>query len=234
MRTLLRSATAGSLLLTVACASASISSIVAPESVGHTYHRVLVLAPFGDIGMRRFVEESFEAWSQDSGTKFLPAYRLLFPGRSYTAAEVAQVLRTNGIDATLLLEPESSGTSTTYIPPTYKVTCTQWMSGTGCTQAQSTSSGGTQVSKPWATFSAKLFDANTGAVAWIATGSGGGSAFTDESNVYKAIANSTVRQLGIDHLVLPRAMTAVDSAAAVRAAAGAAENANALTGRQTP
>ena len=222
------------LALSASCATASISSIVAPESAGHTYHSVLVLAPFGDIGMRRFVEEAFEGWSQDSGTRFVPAYRLLFPGRSYTQAEVTQILRANRIDATLLLEPQSSGTSTTYVPPTYKLTCSQWLSGTGCIQVTSSASGGGEISKPWATFSAKLFDATTGSVAWIATGSGGGGALTNMGSVYNAIANRTVRQLATDGLVVPKAQSTADSVAVVRAAESAAENSNALTGRPTP
>jgi hypothetical protein len=208
--------------------------MVAPESVGHTYRNVLVLAPFGDIGMRRFVEEAFEGWSQDSGTHFTPAYRLLFPGRSYSQAEISQILRANRIDATLLLEPQSSGVSTTYVPPTYKLTCSQWISGTGCTQVSSSPSGGGEYSKPWATFSAKLFDANTGSVAWIATGSGGGNAFANLGNVYRAIAGTTVKQLAVDRMALPRSMLISDSTAAVRAAEGAADNSNAMTGRPTP
>lgn len=234
MRSVKHFGSALTLFLLASCASASISSIVAPESVGHTYRNVLVLAPFGDIGMRRFVEEAFEGWSQDSGTRFVPAYRLLFPGRSYSQAEVAQILRTNHIDATLLLEPHSTGTTTTYVPPTYKLTCSQWISGTGCTQVTSSPSGGGEISKPWATFSAKLFDANTGAVAWIASGSGGGSAFANFGNVYEAIAATTVRQLAADRLALPRTQTASDSTSAVKAAGDAADNSNALTGRPTP
>lgn len=220
-----RPALLGSLALAAACASASISSIAAPESAGHSYHRVLVIAPFGDIGMRRFVEESFEAWSNDSGTRFTAAYRLLFPGRSYTATEVTQILRTNNIDATLLLEPQSSGFSSSYVPPTYKLTCTQWMSGTGCASAPI---GGGTVEKPWATFSARLFDAGSGAVAWIATGDGGGSAFTGMSSVYRAIADRTVKQLAVDHLAFPRMNTAADSAATARAAAQDQESRSAL------
>jgi len=234
MRTVKHLGSALTLLLLASCASASINSIVAPESVGHTYHNVLVLAPFGDIGMRRFVEEAFEGWSQDSGTRFIPAYRLLFPGRSYSQTEVSQILRANRIDATLLLEPESSGTSTSYVPPTYKLSCSQWISGTGCTQVTSSPSGGGEISKPWATFSAKLYDANSGSVAWIATGSGGGNAFANFGNVYSAIAATTVRQLASDRMALPRSQTVSDSTSGVRAAEGAADNSNALTGRPTP
>lgn len=94
--------------------------------------------------------------------------------------------------------------------------------------------GGGTIEKPWATFSARLFDANSGSVAWIATGSGGGSAFTDETNVYKAIADRTVKQLELDHLVVARVMTAADSAAAVRSAAEDSASSRSILGRPVP
>jgi hypothetical protein len=230
MRISYRSTSVALLMVTSACASASISSIVAPESAGRTYHHILVLAPFGDIAMRRGIEGSFEAWNQDSGTRFIPAYRIFFPGRSFTASEVAQILRSNGIDATLLLEGRSTGTSASYLPPTYKLTCAQWMSGTGCATAPATPEA---IESPWATFSARLFDAASGSVAWIATGTAGAGTFSNPGALYKAVAGRTVQQLAADHLAAPRTRTATDSAAAVRAAAEDSASRSVL-GRPTP
>lgn len=212
-----RPALLGSLILAAACASATISSIAAPESAGHTYHRVLVLAPTGDLAVRKAVEEAFIEWSKDSGTRFTAGYKLFFPGRGYAPAEVAQVLRTNGIDGVLVLESRNGEATSTYVPPTFKLTCTQWFSSTGCVQTQGASSSDAPSDQPWSNFSARLFDATSGAVAWIATGSGG-SSLTGSAGLYRGIAERTVHQLGADRLAVARTATATDSAAAIRAA----------------
>jgi hypothetical protein len=197
------------------------TSMVSTEAKGQVYRRVLVLAEIQDLGMMQQAELAMKAAADEKirsglGTRvcdpicrspgglapeaaFIPAHTLLFPGREYSPEEIQSILRENRIDATLVLSPTSSGVSETYVPPTFVTNCSTWRSTTSCS---STPVGGTTLSRPWVTFAARLYDAKTGATAWIATSSTNGSAMSGPATLITSMAQRTLNNLIADSIVM--------------------------------
>ena len=63
----------------VGCASTSMSSLPSPELAGRTFHTILVVAAFADLGIRRDTEDRFAASSMPGHYEFVPSYQLFFP-----------------------------------------------------------------------------------------------------------------------------------------------------------
>jgi hypothetical protein len=191
----------GLVLIVAACARTSMSSIPSPEIRGRSFHNVLVVAAFMDLGIRRETEDRFAASSIKGHFRFVPSYQLFFPGRQYTAEETSALLRQHQIDATLVVFPGGSGTTSGYVPPTYKTGCTEWNSATGCTEVTTTRSGGFSYDKPWAQFTAQLYDVTTGWSVWVASATTGGNAYATASTLVHSMADKTVQRLTQDNVI---------------------------------
>ncbi|MFI5399294.1 MAG: hypothetical protein ACHQ9S_27510 [Candidatus Binatia bacterium] len=107
-------------------------------------------------------------------------------------------MQQNGIDATLVISPGESGSTEEYIPPTYSTRCTSFNSTFGC---RTTQTGGGSYSKPWAVFSAQLFDAANGEAVWIATATSKGDAFAHSADLVRSMADKTLERLKADRVV---------------------------------
>ena len=55
-----------------ACARTRISSLVSPESTGHTYNRILVIFPLSDLELRKEAENRFTTNARYADT-FVPS-----------------------------------------------------------------------------------------------------------------------------------------------------------------
>jgi hypothetical protein len=199
-----RMAAALCLLLACACARTSMTSMPAPESRGRELSNIMIMGNFADLGLRQQTEIRFADQNNVRGVKFLPSSTLLFPGREYSQAEIAAVLRDNSIDATLVISPYEAGSSSQYIPPTYTSGCTVWSSSSGCQQVTTTQSGGYTYSKPWAQFVAQLYDARTGNVLWYATAATSGNAYASSTTLVRSMADKTVSRLVSDGVIRKR------------------------------
>lgn len=73
----------GLCLIASACASTTMSSLVAPELGGRSFHFVLVIAAFSDVGVMRATEDRF-ASASGKEVRFVQSYGVFFPGRNYT------------------------------------------------------------------------------------------------------------------------------------------------------
>ncbi len=183
------------------CASTRISSMAAPEAQGRTYRHILVVFPIRELSERRTAESQFrEAYEADS-TQFVPSYTVFFPGRQYTAEEAAELLQRHMIDAALMISLDQAGATTSHTPSSSRTDCTLWMSSDGCVQTTTTTSGGYDISKPWASFTAQLVDVRTGKPAWTSSARTGGNAFANVKTLLKSMANKTVDQLRADGLI---------------------------------
>ncbi len=209
---------------TGACATTRTTSMAAPEVRGKVFMRVLVSADLQDLEMMQYAERAvgsvrspssvvapdtlvcdpvcrradIPAQGSNDSTVFIPAHTLLFPGRSYSAEELRKILSENGIDATLVLSPTAAGVSETYVPPTYVTSCSTWNSSTSCS---SRAVGGGTLKSPWASFSARLYDAASGQVVWIATSNTNGSPMSGTASLISSMAAETVRKLRSDRVV---------------------------------
>lgn len=192
----------GLCLIASACASTTMSSLVAPELGGRSFHSVLVIAAFSDVGAVRAIEDRFASASRHE-VRFVQAYPVLFPGRDYTQEQTASLLHDHGIDAVLVVAPEQAGAATSYVPPTYVTACTAWAPATGCARTTTTPIGGTTYQKPWAVFGATLYDANTGTSVWVATAHTGGNELATNMTLLRSMVDKTVERLNSDDVVNP-------------------------------
>lgn len=183
------------------CARTSMSSLASPELRGRTFRNILVVANLSDLGLRRETEDRFASSSIQGSYRFVPSYQVFFPGQQYTSDQVASLLRQHQIDATILITPGETGASAGYVPPTYTTGCTMWSSTSGCTQATTTSTGGYSYRRPWAQFTARLFDATTGAAVWVASATTGGNAYASATTLVHSMAGKTVSRLRDDGLI---------------------------------
>ena len=188
-------------LLVVGCARTRISSLVAPEARGRTYDRILVVFPISDIEWRRTAEEEFGKAYGGQQAVFIPSYKVFFPGRQYTNDEISQLLTDHQVDAALVITLGDAGTSTTRTATQTTARCTIWTSSQGCVQASATTTGGNDISKPWANFTAVLLDASTGSTVWVASARTGGNAFAGTGTLLRSMAQRTVQQLRSDGIV---------------------------------
>ena len=188
-------------LVSIGCASTSMTSVPAPELSGRSFNSILVIANFADLGIRRETELRFANGRTGGSTRFVPSSGVLFPGRQYSQAELADVLREHRIDATLVITPGDAGASAGYVPPTYTSGCTVWTSTGGCQQVTTTTSGGYNYSKPWAQFTAQLYDVHSGRVVWYATATTGGNAYASANTLVRSMAAKTLERLGADRVI---------------------------------
>ena len=184
-----------------ACASTSMSSMPSPELRGRSFRNILVVAAFADLGIRRETEDRFAVASSQGRFRFVPSYQVFFPGRQYTREETAGVLRQYEIDATLVIFPGQAGATSGYVPPTYTSGCTVWSSTSGCSQVTTTQTGGYSYQKPWAQFTAQLYDATTGAAVWVASATTGGNAYASNVTLVHSMADKTVERLTKDSVI---------------------------------
>jgi hypothetical protein len=185
----------------MACARTSMSSMPAPELAGRTFHHVLVVAALADLGLRREMELRVASHSTAGSYELIPSHQLFFPGRQYTKDEVASLLHQHDIDATLVILPGAVGSQSGYVPPTYHSGCTLWTSTEGCTQVTTTQTGGYNYNKPWAQFTASLYDVNTGAAIWVASATTGGNAYARSTTLVHSMADKTAARLVEDGIL---------------------------------
>ena len=184
-----------------ACATTSMNSLPSPELGGHSFHNILVVAAFADLGIRRETEDRFAAADSEGDFQFVPSYQVFFPGRQYTPEETGTLLRKYQIDATLVIFPGQGGATSGYVPPTYTSGCTVWSPTYGCSQVTTTQTGGYSYQKLWAQFTAQLFDATTGAGVWVASATTGGNAFASAVTLVHSMADKTIERLIEDGVI---------------------------------
>lgn len=189
-------------IMVFACARTSINSMRAPEVQGKTFRNILVFAALADLGLRQQMEDRVARHSSEGIVRFVPSYRMFFPGKQYTKEEMASVLSEYRIDAALVLSPGQTGSTTSYVPPTYTTGCSMWNSVSGCTQATTTTTGGYNYNKPWAQFTAQLYETMSGTSVWVATATTGGNAFAGSGDLVNSMADKTAKRLQAD-LIIP-------------------------------
>jgi hypothetical protein len=139
----------------------------------------------------RFVSHDLERGDYN----FIPSHQVFFPGKEYSNAEATALLRQHDVDATLVILPGESGSQSGYVPPTYTSGCTAWSTLSGCTQVTTTQTGGYAYNKPWTRFTARLYDATTGTVVWVATATTGGNAYARSTTLVRSMADKTADRL---------------------------------------
>lgn len=194
-------------LVLCGCATTSMNSRRNPEFRQKTYGKLLVVAAFQDLGLQEALERKIRTELQLRQVECELGCEVIFPGRSFTDEEYADLIVSLGVTGVLIITPQGSGYSDTYIPPSSKTKTTGRAyptSGGGVTyreKSKTTTTGGYNIHKPWMNFITELYDVNTGESVWYATASSGGSAFANFKNVVRSMGAKTVNQLAKDGLI---------------------------------
>lgn len=197
----MRRLTLGVVFSVMACASTTMSSMPATELQGRVLHNILVIAAFDDIGIMRATEDRFATASVPANISFVRSYQVFFPGRQYTAEESAALLRQHSIEGVLVISVRQSGENSYYVPPTYVSGCTAWNPMYGCSQATTTAIGGGSYKKPWARFTAQLYEADAGVLVWVASAATGGNALATSLTLVQSMADETMAHLAADGVI---------------------------------
>lgn len=207
MKTNIRLVILGIALLQLACAHTRITSRVNHDYSDREYNKILVIALFDDLGLQDATEERIRSRLAYHGVECVFEHELFFSGADYSDEEFWSALERDSVDAILEISPRSSGTRSVYIPSTSttKTKGSGSVDGFGNIDYRSTSktttSGGYNVNKPWARFTAELYDVETGEKVWYATANTGGNAFAKWKTIVRSMAGKTVSKLAKDGLI---------------------------------
>ena len=129
------------------------------------------------------------------------------PTRQYSEEETWIILRTDGVDTVLVISLTGQGTKESYVPPTYVPGKTSGsvsvIGNTAFFNSSTTPSytvGGYKIAKPFASYTAQLYDLDTGQMIWAATAQSKGNAFASYRNLAESMAGQTVEKLLADQM----------------------------------
>jgi hypothetical protein len=189
------------MMLVGGCASTSIRS-QADTAALRPYPRIMAFVSLADLGLRQDAETVFERELAQCNIECVPSHKLFFPSRQYSDEEAVQLISESSIDAVLIVTLSDTGTSSSYVPQqTYTQAKAQITGNTATGSSTTTTSGGYSIEKPWANFTAQLFDCQTGNVVWVASASTGGNAYASGGTLVRSMADKTVDQLKKDGIV---------------------------------
>lgn len=187
-------------VLLAGCATTRMTSQINQDVMGRSFGKVLVHGNFQSLEYRQLAEETLcTELARVAGCECLKSSEVFFPGEEYSAEQISIRLSDLKIDGVLTLQPTGSGTSSTYVPQTSHTTGSATVTGNTVTGSSTTrTSGGYNVSKPWANYEAVLLSTSDGRVAWYATAASGGNAFAGWEDLIKSASNKTVSKLVSD------------------------------------
>ncbi|MDH3890932.1 MAG: hypothetical protein OEV49_07585 [candidate division Zixibacteria bacterium] len=196
------------LLALCGCATTSMHSRRNREFRDAAYKNLLVIAAFGDLSLQEALERKIRDELALLHVRCEMGHEVIFPGKSYTAEEYSELIDSLWVRGVLIITSSGSGYSKTYIPPSTRTktkgTATRTYGGgfRYNEKSKTTTSGGYNIHKPWASFVAELYDVNTGEPVWYATASTRGNAFANFKNVVRSMGEKTVTMLAKDSLLI--------------------------------
>jgi len=176
----------------VGCAKTTLSTIRNPELFQIKFGKILIVAPFSDIGLRKQTEDAFIVKLNLSGINAISSMQRIPPVKDYSEQELLNILEQDKIDGILVAGLKDYWTSQTYVPKSSSTRGSASLYGNSLYYRSYTQEyGGYYISKPNVKFEIRLFDSKSGQVAWLATSLTKGNAFAD----YNALANSLAKKV---------------------------------------
>jgi len=184
------------------CASTILNTIKNPELSEVKFRKLLIVAPFSDIGLRKQTENSFVAEFNSSGVSAISSIELIPPLKDYNEQELLKILEQNNIDGVLVVALQDYWTSQAYIPKSSSSQGSASLYGNSLYYKSYTQEyGGYYISKPRVKFEIRLFDSKSGQVAWLATSFTRGNAFADYNTLVKSLAKEVVKKLREENVI---------------------------------
>ena len=198
----------------VGCAKTTLTTIRNPELFQIKFGKILVVAPFSDIGMRKQTEDAFIAKFNLSGMDAISSMQRIPPVKDYSEQELLKILEQDKIDGILVAGLKDYWTSQTYVPKSSSSRGSATLYGNSLYYRSYTQEyGGYYISKPNVKFEIRLFDSRSGQVAWLATSLTKGNAFADYNTLANSLAKKVVKML-IEENILKLTVTDIKKATA--------------------
>jgi len=178
------------------CASTTLSTISNPELSQLKFGKILVVAPFSDIGLRKQTEDAFIMKFNLSGMNAISSIQRIPPVRDYNQKELLKILEQDKIDGILVVGLKDYWTSQTYVPKSSSSQGSASLYGNSLHYRSYTQEyGGYYISKPNVKFEIRLFDSKSGQVAWLTSALTKGNGFADYNTLANSLAKKVVKRL---------------------------------------
>lgn len=178
------------------CADTTLSTIRNPELSQIKFGKILVVAPFSDIGLRKQTEDAFITKFNLSGMSAISSIQRIPPVRNYSEQELLNILEQDKIDGILVVGLKDYWTSQSYVPKSSTSQGTTSLYGNSLYYRSYTKEyGGYYISKPNVKFEIRLFDSKLGEVAWLTSALTKGDAFADYNTLANSLAKKVVKEL---------------------------------------
>ena len=190
-------------VLVSACASTEMTSRANPEFDGRTFEKLLVYGKFQNLNHREVAEKELcSNLGRLTNSECIRSSEVFFVGESQTAEQIGAQLMDLEIDAILILQSSDSGTSSSYVPPTYNTQSSATVTGNMVSGSSTTyTSGGYTLNKPWANYEVSLIAVQDGRVAWYATGNSRGNAYAGWDDLIESVTSESVKKLVADRVL---------------------------------
>jgi hypothetical protein len=180
----------------------SVNSIKNPEMSQVRFRKLLVVAPFSDIGLRKQTENAFITQFNMSGIEAIASIKLFPPVKNYTEPELLNILEQNNIDGILIIALQDYWTSQVYVPRgSFSGGSASLYGNFLYYQGYTQEYGGYYISKPRVKFEIRLFDTKSGQVAWLATSFTKGNGFADYNTLANSLAEEVVKKLIEENII---------------------------------
>ncbi|RUT74410.1 hypothetical protein [Marinobacter sp. NP-6] len=188
------------IVLVSACASTEMTSRANPELEGRAFDKVLVFGKFQNLNHREVAESEFcSNLGRLTNSECIKSSEVFFVGESQSAEQIDARVKEQEIDAVLILQPSDSGTSSSYVPPSYETQSNATVTGNMISGSSTTYTyGGYTLNKPWAKYEVSLIAIVDGRVAWYATGQSRGNAYAGWDDLIESATSESVKKLVSD------------------------------------
>ena len=180
----------------VGCATTTLNTIKNPELFQIKFEKILVVAPFSDIGLRKQTEDAFIAKFNLSGMNAISSIQRIPPVRDYDEQELLKILEQEKIDGILVVGLQDYWTSQSYVPKSSSTQGTASLYGNYLHYRSYTKEyGGYYISKPNVTFEIRLLDSKSAQIAWLTSSLTKGNGFADYNTLANSLAKKVVKKL---------------------------------------
>ena len=194
-------------VIAAGCARTSITSRVSEELRHRRYYTIFIIAAIHDLELKDAMEDKISKSLDGYGIRSFQDNEEFFPGTTYLLKDYSYFFKQRRVDGVLVVVPVAYGTAQAYIPPTTTSETHGSLRSDGFGgfyyegSTESSTSGGYNVSKPWAEFMATLYDARQGDAVWYATANTKGNALASNKTLVRSMGGKTVKQLHEDGLL---------------------------------
>jgi hypothetical protein len=191
------------LFITTRCATTKLSSIKNPDVQGIKLHKIMIVAPFSDIGTRRNTEEAFVKnlnakcyYYKKIDSYGVCSIDIIPPFKEYSYFEVEKKMLDAEVDGILVVALEDYWTSQAYVPKSSEESGEFKFYGNSLSYKSYTKEhGGYYISKPRVKFDIRLFAVDSGEIIWMGTSVTKGNAFANYGTLLESLSKSVVDDL---------------------------------------